>query len=30
MAVIITADEYDDKIVARWGGQRALDRVSTS
>ena len=30
MAVIITADEYDDKIVARWGGQRALDRVSTT
>lgn len=26
MAVVATADEYDDKIVARWGGQRALDR----
>ncbi len=27
MAVILTADEYDDKIIARWGGQRALDRM---
>jgi hypothetical protein len=26
LAVILTADEYDDKIIARWGGQRALDR----
>jgi hypothetical protein len=22
-----TADEYDDKIVARWGGERALDQI---
>jgi hypothetical protein len=21
------ADEYDDAIVSRWGGQRAVDRV---
>ena len=27
MAVVVTADQYDDKIVARWGGQRALDRT---
>lgn len=27
MAVVVTADQYDDKIVARWGGQRALDRM---
>lgn len=26
MAVLQTADEYDDEIVMRWGGQRALDR----
>lgn len=26
MAVLNIADEYDDKIVAKWGGQRALDR----
>jgi len=26
MAVVWTADEYDDKIVAKWGGQRAVDR----
>lgn len=26
-AVLKTADEYDDRIVARWGGQRALDQV---
>ncbi len=26
LAVVLTADEYDDKIIARWGGQRALDR----
>ena len=26
MAVIQTADEYDDKIVQRFGGQRAVDR----
>ena len=28
MAVVVTADQYDDKIIARWGGQRALDRMS--
>lgn len=22
-----TADEYDDQIVARWGGERALDQI---
>lgn len=27
MAVVLTADKYDDEIVARWGGQRALDRM---
>lgn len=26
MTVIRIADNYDDEIVARWGGQRALDR----
>lgn len=26
ITVVKFADEYDDKIVARWGGQRALDR----
>ncbi|MEM9161624.1 MAG: YbjN domain-containing protein [Cyanobacteria bacterium P01_F01_bin.4] len=26
MEVLETADEYDDKIVAKWGGTRALDR----
>jgi hypothetical protein len=26
MAVLSSADEYDDKITARWGGQRAVDR----
>jgi hypothetical protein len=26
MAMVVTADFYDDVIVARWGGQRALDR----
>lgn len=26
-AVIWTADEYDDKIVARFGGERAIDRT---
>jgi type III secretion system-like peptide-binding chaperone len=26
MAVVLTADDYDDKIVSRWGGQRALDK----
>jgi hypothetical protein len=27
VAVVGTADRLDDEIVARWGGQRALDRV---
>ena len=27
MAVVRTADDYDDKIVARWGGQRALEKM---
>jgi len=27
MAVILTADDEDDKIIARWGGQRAVDRM---
>jgi hypothetical protein len=27
LAVLRTADEYDDEIVARWGGERALDRM---
>jgi hypothetical protein len=27
MAVVSVADNYDDKIVSRWGGQRALDRA---
>ncbi|HXG94924.1 MAG TPA: YbjN domain-containing protein [Blastocatellia bacterium] len=27
VAVAMTADDYDDKIVARWGGQRMLDRL---
>lgn len=26
MAVIATADESDDEIIARWGGQRSIDR----
>lgn len=25
MAVLTTADKYDDEIVARWGGERAVD-----
>ena len=25
-AVVLNADAYDDKIVARWGGRRAQDR----
>lgn len=29
ITVVKFADEYDDKIVARWGGQRALDRQLT-
>lgn len=27
LAVMFTADEYDDQITARWGGQRALDHL---
>lgn len=27
MAVLMVADKYDDEIVSRWGGQRALDRM---
>lgn len=27
MAVVMTADEQDDKIIAKWGGQRAVDRM---
>jgi len=27
MGVVMTADRYDDEIVARWGGQRALDQM---
>lgn len=27
MAVVLTADDMDDKIVAKWGGQRALDQM---
>jgi len=26
-AVLVSADKYDDEIVARWGGERALDRM---
>ncbi|NUN65793.1 YbjN domain-containing protein [Pseudanabaena biceps] len=26
-AVMEIADDYDDKIVSRWGGKRALDRI---
>lgn len=26
LAVMYTADKYDDKIMSRWGGQRAEDR----
>jgi hypothetical protein len=26
-AVAATADEYDDRIVSRWGGERALDQI---
>jgi len=25
--VLEIADDYDDKIVSRWGGQRELDRA---
>lgn len=27
MTVVRIADEYDDEIVASWGGKRALDRI---
>ncbi len=27
MAVLMTADRFDDEIVARWGGQLAFDRM---
>lgn len=26
-AILETADDYDDRIVAQWGGKRALDRL---
>lgn len=29
-AVLSLADDYDDAIVARWGGRRAVDRVVRS
>ncbi|MCS6860786.1 MAG: YbjN domain-containing protein [Abditibacteriales bacterium] len=28
MTVVMIADHYDDQIVARWGGQRALERMA--
>lgn len=28
LSVVLVADEYDDEIVSRWGGQRAIDRVA--
>jgi hypothetical protein len=27
LSVLATADKYDDEIVARWGGERMLDRM---
>ena len=27
MAVVMTADQYDEQIVAKWGGQTARDRI---
>lgn len=30
LAVALLADLYDDEIVSRWGGRRALDRGATS
>ncbi len=30
VAVLRTADEYDDRIVERWGGQRALDQIPST
>ena len=29
-AVISTADEFDDKIISRWGGKSALDKLRQS
>jgi len=29
LAVAFVADDYDDKIVSRWGGQRAADRMTS-
>lgn len=26
LAVVYTSDQYDDQIISRWGGQRAIDR----
>ena len=28
LAVVTTADDYDDQIVSRWGGQRVQDQAS--
>lgn len=30
LAVVTTADAYDERIVERWGGQRAQDRAAGS
>ena len=27
LAVVLLADKYDDEVVQRWGGKRAVDRV---
>jgi len=27
LTVVLCADRYDDEIVRRWGGERALDRA---
>ena len=27
-AVVLIADEYDDNIIDRWGGKRAIDRLA--
>jgi len=27
--VVYTADQYDDQIIQKWGGQRAVDRRSS-
>ncbi|HOD05119.1 MAG TPA: YbjN domain-containing protein, partial [Anaerolineaceae bacterium] len=29
LAVVYTADQYDDQIIQKWGGQRAVDRRSS-